>query len=267
MLVLSSPISELIKLSVRRSRIHRGGHRHSPQHRLRPCEAQPDAQEHSIARRDKFALFIHKTVSEAVSGLPEFGVEWMRSAFAGQMLERKLKQDEVFEFFSKWGRTSGGYIIPKSEFYALYCMASPLTSFVAHKDFAGTKFSKKFAFDLLGLKSSSTSETDTYFSTDYLQSAPKVKDWFESKGQTNDSRFRKMRTARFKEYMDDHYTGERTSRRVFCPIYASRTWLTLFFLFSEAQEDHPTGEAPQPFLLCKRRSVSQAQEGIHQFLG
>ncbi|KAJ7710805.1 hypothetical protein B0H17DRAFT_1190494 [Mycena rosella] len=143
--------------------------------------------------RDGFAEYLHSVIKAAVPDIPDFGDEWIRSMFAGQMLDRYLNQEAVFTFLSKWSGAMAGYMTPKD-----------------HGEYSGQKFRKDFVYDVINVKSSTVNDTDTWFSPELLENAPKAKAWVESKGKINDSRFRKMRSARFKEYL---LGGDRNSRK------------------------------------------------------
>ncbi|KAJ7501646.1 hypothetical protein B0H11DRAFT_2224523 [Mycena galericulata] len=142
--------------------------------------------------RGDFARFIHETVRAEVPDIPEYGADWPRCVFAGQLLDRKLHQDAIFTVLGKWGRTRGGYLVPKG-----------------FGEFAGVKFDKKFAYDALKLGSSSATDLEKYLGPAAIENAPKVQEWLESKGKTHDSKFRKMKTARFKEYIKEDHTKSR----------------------------------------------------------
>jgi hypothetical protein len=65
--------------------------------------------------RDEFSKFIHASVKAAVPGIPEYGEDWTRCVFAGQMLDRYLMQEAAFKFLGAWSRTQGGYMVPHGE--------------------------------------------------------------------------------------------------------------------------------------------------------
>ncbi|KAJ6526506.1 hypothetical protein DFH09DRAFT_1371656 [Mycena vulgaris] len=144
--------------------------------------------------RDDFSKFIHARVKAAVPGIPDFGEEWTRCTFAGQMFDRYVMQDAVFKFLAGWSCTVGGYKVPQG-----------------HGTYSGVTFRKDFAYDALKIKSSTTNDIDHWFSPDTLEKAPKAKAWVESKGKTHDSRFRKMKSARFKEYLTTDHRHHRKS--------------------------------------------------------
>ncbi|KAJ7113352.1 hypothetical protein C8R43DRAFT_1039992 [Mycena crocata] len=147
---------------------------------------------------DNFARYLHGLVRAEVTDIPEYGIDWARCNFAGQMRERHVKQEKCFEFFEPWSRAAGGYTVPQGFQYA------------------GTRFKKDFIYDVLAIRSSSTSDIEKYFTSDMLEAAPKVREWVESDGVTNNNKFHKMKSARFKEYMTDHQRrasrGEGSSR-------------------------------------------------------
>jgi hypothetical protein len=66
--------------------------------------------------RERFAVFLHQQIKEAVDGIPDYKLEWARCSFAGQMRERYMLQRAVFEFLTGWGRTGGGFTVPKGDF-------------------------------------------------------------------------------------------------------------------------------------------------------
>ncbi|KAJ6455271.1 hypothetical protein C8R47DRAFT_1166293 [Mycena vitilis] len=142
------------------------------------------------ALRALFARWVHGKIQESVE-IPDFGEEWARCMFGGQMLDRHLLQEAAIEFLTlaKWGRTHGGFAVPRG-----------LVPYV------GVKFEKKFLLEeALNIKTSSTADIDKYFTPEALEKAPKARAWVMSKGVEHNDRFRKMKSARFKEYVQqDH---------------------------------------------------------------
>ncbi|KAJ7473664.1 hypothetical protein B0H11DRAFT_2430116 [Mycena galericulata] len=160
--------------------------KHNPMHK----NATPELQ-------DNFRRFLHKEVSRAVPGLPEYGEDWARCVLAGQMLDRFLKQKSAFAFLAGWSRTQGGYIVPKD-----------------FGEYSGIKFTKDVAYKALNIKSSNTTEITQWFSSTTLSNAPKAKAWVDSEGKTNDEKFRDMKTIRFKDYVSKNRKPAESSRRV-----------------------------------------------------
>ncbi|KAJ6572882.1 hypothetical protein DFH09DRAFT_1277366 [Mycena vulgaris] len=110
-----------------------------------PLEIASDRAKHNPMHKnatpglcDDFSKFIHARVKAAVPGTPDFGEEWTRCTFAGQMFDRYVMQDAVFKFLAGWSCT-------------------------------------EFAYDALKIKSSTTNDIDHWFSPDTLEKAPKVK--------------------------------------------------------------------------------------------
>ncbi|KAF7333342.1 hypothetical protein MVEN_02349500 [Mycena venus] len=100
------------------------------------------------ALRTTFAEWVHGVIKAAIPDIPGWKESWVRCTFAGQMLDRHLKQEAVFEFLadSKWSGTRGGYVVPKGLTYA------------------GVAFKKEFLLEeILNIRPSSTSEIDSYF--------------------------------------------------------------------------------------------------------
>ncbi|KAJ7614263.1 hypothetical protein DFH06DRAFT_1344216 [Mycena polygramma] len=150
--------------------------------------------------RTNFAGFVHGKVQGAVPDIPDFGEEWARCTYAGQMLDRHLLQEAVMDFLTegKWSRTNGGFVVPRG--------VDP---------YAGVKFEKKFLLhEALNIKTSSTSDIDKYFTPDALANAPKAKAWVMSKGKEYDDRFRKMKSARFKEYIQGDHRKHRKADKI-----------------------------------------------------
>ncbi|KAJ7919940.1 hypothetical protein B0H13DRAFT_2427629 [Mycena leptocephala] len=151
----------------------------------------------SAAQRQRFAQFIHGKVKEAVPDIPDFGEEWARCNFAGQMLDRHLAQEAVMKFMEdqKWSLTHGGFRVPRGS-----------------SEYPGIKFKKEFFLEkALNLKTSSTADIDKYFTPEMLQNDPDALAWVESGGKTNDSSFRKMKSARFKEHIQEDHRNHRRS--------------------------------------------------------
>ncbi|KAF8194865.1 hypothetical protein K438DRAFT_1968804 [Mycena galopus ATCC 62051] len=160
-------------------------------------ESNPMHSKAAPGLRDEFAVFLHAQVQAFVPGIPNYKVEWMRCKYAGQMLDRQLLQQAVFEFFAGWGRTGGGFVVPAG------CAG-----------FSGVTFKKDFIHNILNIKSSSTSDIDKWFAPELLEKAPKAKAWVDSKGKTNDTTFRHMKSACFKEYLqEDHRKPCKVRRR------------------------------------------------------
>ncbi|KAJ7889065.1 hypothetical protein B0H14DRAFT_3429730 [Mycena olivaceomarginata] len=97
-------------------------------------------------------------------------------------------QQAAFDFFAGWGRTAGGFAVPRG-----------------HDKFSGVSFKKELIFEVLNIKSSSTSDINKLFAPERLEKAPRAKAWLNSKGETNDDSFRKMTTIGLKKYLqEDH---------------------------------------------------------------
>ncbi|KAJ7312272.1 hypothetical protein DFH08DRAFT_943676 [Mycena albidolilacea] len=145
--------------------------------------------------RERFAAFLHQQIKEAVDGIPDYKLEWARCSFAGQMRERYMLQRAIFEFLTGWGRTGGGFTVPKG-----------------YQELDGVSFKKDFVYEVLNIKSSSASDTDKWFSPNMLENAPAAKEWVATGGGTHDDRFNKMKSARFKEYLREDHRDEHTAR-------------------------------------------------------
>ncbi|KAF8157550.1 hypothetical protein K438DRAFT_1777196 [Mycena galopus ATCC 62051] len=140
------------------------------------AESDPMHAKAAPGLRDKFSVFLHDQ--------------------AGQMLDQRLLQQAVFEFFAGWGRTGGGFVVP-----------------AGHADFSGVIFKKDFIHEVLYIKSSSTSDIDKWCAPELLEKAPKAKAWVNSKSKMNDTIFRNMKSARFKEYLQEYHRKSRKVRR------------------------------------------------------
>ncbi|CAK5275457.1 unnamed protein product [Mycena citricolor] len=137
------------------------------------------------ALRQLFREFIHGKVKAVVSELPELNRNWPRCKLALQMLQRHSLQNQAFAFFDNWSHTGGGYHVPRDL-----------------GAFPGVYFKKDFLYDVLNIKSSSTTEIDGYFAPLVVADAPKkVREWIESGGTVHAERFSNMKAARFKEYV------------------------------------------------------------------
>jgi hypothetical protein len=80
-----------------------------------------------------------------------------------------------------------------------------------HDKFSGVSFKKELIFEVLNIKSSSTSEINKLFAPEGLEKALKAKAWVNSKGETNDDSFRKMTTIGFKKYLQEDHRKVRKS--------------------------------------------------------
>ncbi|KAJ6553788.1 hypothetical protein DFH09DRAFT_1495357 [Mycena vulgaris] len=132
----------------------------------------------SAAQRERFAQFVHGKIQEA-------------------MLDRHLLQEAAMKFMDdqKWSLTHGGFRVPRSS-----------------TEYPGIKFKKDFLLEeALTIKTSSTADIDRYFTPEMLQNAPDALAWVGSGGKTNDSTFRKMRSARFKEHLKEDHRDHRKS--------------------------------------------------------
>jgi hypothetical protein len=89
-----------------------------------------------------------------------------------------------------------------------------LTEFRGSAQYAGVKFKKNFLLEeVLNIKTSSTSEIDKWFAPELLQDSSKALAWVESKGVTNDSLFRNMKSSRFKDYLKgDHSVVHKSTK-------------------------------------------------------
>ncbi|KAJ7722910.1 hypothetical protein B0H14DRAFT_2642028 [Mycena olivaceomarginata] len=85
--------------------------------------------------------------------MPDQGQDWGRCKFA----------QAAFDFFAGWGRTAGGFIVPRG-----------------HDKFSGVSFKKELIIEVLNIKSSSTSEINKLFAPEGLEKAPKAKAWVTS---------------------------------------------------------------------------------------
>ncbi|KAJ6474227.1 hypothetical protein C8R45DRAFT_1103208 [Mycena sanguinolenta] len=139
--------------------------------------ANPLHKDASPELRAEFAQDLYRRVKTVVPDLPDYGEEWPRCKFAGQM--RPL------------GGSLGAYMLTRND---------PL--------WPGVRFKKDFLYEVLGLKSSSTTEIDSWFSSKMLEGAPKAKAWVESGGKTNSSKFEKMKTADFKRYLTARHKSD-----------------------------------------------------------
>ncbi|KAJ7727469.1 hypothetical protein B0H16DRAFT_1778644 [Mycena metata] len=150
--------------------------RHNPFHK----DAAPGLLE-------SFTKWLHAQIQAAVPDIPDFNEPWPTCTFAGQMLDRYLLQEAIFKFLStkKWARAKGFKIPDASESYG------------------GVTFKNDFLLNTFKLGGTTTSDLTKWFSPEFLQYAPKVQAWVESNGVTNDSRFRKLKSARFKDYLSD----------------------------------------------------------------
>ncbi|KAJ7683674.1 hypothetical protein B0H17DRAFT_1204973 [Mycena rosella] len=138
--------------------------------------------------RETFNKYLHTLAQNLVPDIPEYGEEWPRCVLAGQFLERCLTSVTLLEFFVKWTGAKGGYTVPKSGY-----------------EYPGVKFKKEDLLDALKLGSTSISNLEKYFAPEVLEKAPKAQKWVDSKGKSHDNKFRKIKTARFKEYVyEDH---------------------------------------------------------------
>ncbi|KAJ7318783.1 hypothetical protein DFH08DRAFT_819671 [Mycena albidolilacea] len=109
-------------------------------------------------------------VKAAVPNMPDQGQYWGRCKFAGESLNRYLLQQATFDF-AGWGRTAGGFIVPRG-----------------HDKFSGVSFKKELIFEVLNIKSSSTSEIKL-FAPEGLEKAPKVKAWVNTVGDSPTQQF------------------------------------------------------------------------------
>ncbi|KAJ6478189.1 hypothetical protein C8R45DRAFT_1101576 [Mycena sanguinolenta] len=141
--------------------------------------------------RAEFAQDLYRRVRTVVLDLPDYGEEWPRCKFAGQMRVRYVNQQAAFQFFEPLGGSLGAYMLTRND---------PL--------WPGVRFKKDFLYEVLSLKSSSTTEIDSWFSSKMLEGAPKAKAWVESGGKTNSSKFEKMKTADFKRYLTAHHKSD-----------------------------------------------------------
>ncbi|KAJ7911302.1 hypothetical protein B0H13DRAFT_2010175 [Mycena leptocephala] len=159
----------------------------------------PMHQNASADQRKCFAQFVHSKVKEAVPDIPDFQEEWARCTFAGQMLDRHLAQEAAMKFMEdqKWSLTHGGFRVPRGS-----------------TEYPGVKFKKDFFLEeALNLKTSSFADIDRYFTPEMLQNDPDALAWVESGGETNDSSFRKMKSARFKEHIQEDHRNHRKSNK------------------------------------------------------
>ncbi|KAJ7873630.1 hypothetical protein B0H14DRAFT_3860017 [Mycena olivaceomarginata] len=145
--------------------------------------------EHALpGLRAEFVDFLHAKVKAEVPNMPDQGYDWGRCKYVGESLDRYLLQQAAFDFFAGWGRTAGGFAVPRG-----------------HDKISGVSFKKELIFEVLNIKSSSTSDINKLFAPERLEKAPKAKAWVNSKGETNDDSFRKMTTIGFKKYLqEDH---------------------------------------------------------------
>ncbi|KAJ6567809.1 hypothetical protein B0H10DRAFT_2110465 [Mycena sp. CBHHK59/15] len=146
------------------------------------------------ALREAFARFVHGRVKEAVPDIPDFGDDWTRCNYAGQMRERHVLQEAVDAFMddstAKWSLTNGGYRVPRNS-----------------TNFAGIKFKKEFLLEeVLNVKTSSTADISRWFSPEMLQNLPEAQAWADTNGKTDDKIFRKMKSSHFKGYLKDPST-------------------------------------------------------------
>ncbi|KAJ7795350.1 hypothetical protein B0H14DRAFT_2621019 [Mycena olivaceomarginata] len=86
-----------------------------------------------------------------------------------------------------------------------------LTHLSGHDKFSGVSFKKELIFEILNIKSSSTSDINKLFAPEGLEKAPRAKAWVNSKGETNDDSFRKMTTIGFKKYLQEDHRKVRKS--------------------------------------------------------
>ncbi|KAK7059936.1 hypothetical protein R3P38DRAFT_3303631 [Favolaschia claudopus] len=126
--------------------------------------------------RELFKQSLHAQLKVAVPGIPNLGAEWVRCKYAGQMRQRNAMQRAVFKHLEPLGGALGAYTMPRSK-------------------------------TVLNIKSSSTTEIDSWFAPKMLEGAPKAREWVESDGQTNNSKFEMMKTSEFKEYLTNHLKG------------------------------------------------------------
>ncbi|KAJ7939703.1 hypothetical protein B0H13DRAFT_1850469 [Mycena leptocephala] len=97
--------------------------------------------EHALpGLRAEFVDFLHAQVKAEVPNMPDQGHDWGRCKYAGESLDRYLLQQAAFDFFAGWGRTAGGFAVPRG-----------------HDKFSGVSFKKELIFEVLNIKSSSTS--------------------------------------------------------------------------------------------------------------
>ncbi|KAJ7818125.1 hypothetical protein B0H14DRAFT_2601547 [Mycena olivaceomarginata] len=98
--------------------------------------------EHALpGLRAEFVDFLHAKVKAEVPNMPDQGHDWGRCKYAGESLDRYLLQQAAFDFFAGWGRTAGGFAVPRG-----------------HDKFSGVSFKKELIFEVLNIKSSSTSD-------------------------------------------------------------------------------------------------------------
>ncbi|KAJ7688939.1 hypothetical protein B0H14DRAFT_3051652 [Mycena olivaceomarginata] len=141
--------------------------------------------EHALpGLRAEFVDFLHA----------DQGHDWGRCKYAGESLDRYLLQQAAFDFFAGWGRTAGGFAVPRG-----------------HDKFSGVSFKKELIFEVLNIKSSSTSDINKLFAPERLEKAPRAKAWVNSKGETNDDSFRKTTTIGFKKYLQEDHRKVRKS--------------------------------------------------------
>ena len=83
----------------------------------RPAD-DPLHQNASPALREHFAQYVHAEIKKHVPSIPDFGEDWIRCVFAGQLLDRHLLQEGVTNFLTshKWTRTNGGFVVPRGVF-------------------------------------------------------------------------------------------------------------------------------------------------------
>ncbi|KAK7021477.1 hypothetical protein R3P38DRAFT_2629046 [Favolaschia claudopus] len=140
--------------------------------------------------RELFKQSLHAQLKVAVPGIPNLGAEWVRCKYAGQMRQRNAMQRAVFKHLEPLGGALGAYTMPRTD-----------------ADWPGVRFKKEFVYEVLNIKSSSTTEIDSWFAPKMLEGAPKAREWVESDGQTNNSKFEMMKTSEFKEYLTNHLKG------------------------------------------------------------
>ncbi|KAJ7940033.1 hypothetical protein B0H13DRAFT_2300097 [Mycena leptocephala] len=77
----------------------------------------------------------------------------------------------------------------------------------------GVRFKKDFLYEVLKIKSSSTTEIDGWFAPKMLEGAPKARAWVESDGVDNNNKFEKMKTSEFKKYLTEHLKADAPKAR------------------------------------------------------
>ncbi|KAJ6477755.1 hypothetical protein C8R45DRAFT_1216629 [Mycena sanguinolenta] len=147
--------------------------------------------------RAEFACDLHKRVKGEVPSLPDFGEEWPRCMFAGQMRARFQNQQAAFKYFEPFGGSLGAYALPRS-----------------NSLWPGVRFKKEFLYkEVLNIRSSATTDIDKCFTEAMLEGAPKAKAWVESDGGENGKKFDKMKTVDFKNYLKDRAKRDPNPRK------------------------------------------------------